>query len=229
MKYHDKRFPSESIEYRTARDKLLSAEIELRAQLEKIAAMRKALPLGGALKEEYEFEEFTPLGSTKKTKFSELFAPQKNSLIIYSFMYGPNMQQPCPACTSIIDSLNASVDHVTDRANLIVIAKSPIERINAFAKTRNWDKIRLLSSANNNYNVDYFAEDIEGNQLPALNVFAKTKNDIHHFYNAELLYARLDGHPRHVDLIWPLWNLLDMTPEGRGTDWLPKLVYNFRN
>jgi len=32
--------------------------------------------------------------------------------------------------------------------------------------------------------------------------------------------------PRHVDPIWPLWNLFDFTPEGRGTNWYPKLSYD---
>ena len=114
-----------------------------------------------------------------------------------------------------------------DRVNFAVVARSPIERIRAFARERGWRNLRLLSSARNTYNVDYRAENADGAQLPALNVFVRRDGRVHHFYNTELLYTRTepgqDG--RHVDLIWPLWNLFDLTPEGRGTGWYPRLAY----
>jgi predicted dithiol-disulfide oxidoreductase (DUF899 family) len=223
MQFHEKRFPNESNEYREARNKLLDFEIQLREQVEKLGQMRQALPRGGLLKEDYGFSELTNSHVTT-TKLSQLFMPQKNSLVIYSFMYGPQMKNPCPSCTSIIDSLNANAVHVNQHANLVVIAKSPIERITEFAKDRGWHSIRILSSANTSYNYDYFAETEEGDQMPALNVFTKTPDGIFHFYNTELLYCDLDGDPRHVDAIWPLWNLYDMLPEGRQ-DWYPKLLY----
>ena len=106
-----------------------------------------------------------------------------------------------------------------------MVAKSPIQRIRAVARERGWNHLRLLSSAGNTYNHDYQGENEKGDQLPSLNVFARRDGKIHHFFNTELLFAPSepgqDG--RHVDLIWPLWNLLDFTPEGRGTDWRPKL------
>jgi predicted dithiol-disulfide oxidoreductase (DUF899 family) len=113
------------------------------------------------------------------------------------------------------------------RVNFAVVAKSPISRIMQFAKPRGWRNLRLLSSADNTYNHDYHAESPEGNQLPALNVFVRRDGEIHHFYNTELLYVPSepgqDG--RHVDMIWPLWNLFDFTPEGRGEKWYPRLSY----
>jgi predicted dithiol-disulfide oxidoreductase (DUF899 family) len=108
------------------------------------------------------------------------------------------------------------------------VAKSPIKRIRAFARKRGWRNLRLLSSANNSYNRDYHGEDKKDSQLPALNVFARRSGKIHHCYCTEMLFAPFnpgqDG--RHVDLIWPLWNLFDFTPEGRGTAWIPKLAYS---
>lgn len=223
MKFHDKQFPNESSSYRDARNQLLDFEIKLRSDIEKLGKMRQSLPLGGKLIEDYCFTELQ--GEKIVTvKLSELFKPQKDSLVIYSFMYGPKMENPCPSCTSIIDTLNANIIHISDRTNLVVVAKSPIERIVNFAKTRDWNKIRLLSSDQNSYNKDYFAETDTGNQIPALNVFTKTKDGIFHYYNTELLYCNLTGDPRHVDAIWPLWNLYDMLPEGRG-NWYPKLNY----
>lgn len=222
---HDKSFPGESKEYRSARNELLKAEIELRQRIEEVGRMKQALPLGGKLKKDYVFKELIN-NEEREIKLSELFKDNKKSLIIYSYMYGPKMENPCPACTSLIDGFNGSAMHITDRVNLAVIAKSPIKRIVEFADSRNWKNIHLLSSENTSYNADYFAETSEGNQIPACNVFTKTDDGIFHFYSTELLYTPLDGHPRHMDLMWPVWNLLDITPEGRGTDWHPKLSYD---
>jgi len=151
-----------------------------------------------------------------------------DTLVLYSFMYGPAMKQPCPSCTSILDGLDGAAPHVVQRVGLAAVAKSPIERIRRFARERGWRNLRLVSSAGNTYNRDYHAETGEGNQIPALNVFVRSDGRIHHFYNTELLYAPSepgqDG--RHVDLIWPLWNLFDLTPEGRGSDWNPRLAYD---
>ena len=224
MSLTDKHFPNESDEYRQARDKLLEEELKLRQKVVEIAEQRQALPDGGKIKEDYVFDELTESGEVKQTKLSELFAGGKDSLIIYSYMYGPNIDAPCPSCTSLIDTMNANVDPITDKVNMVVVAESPIERIRKFANTRGWNKVRLLSSANNTYNTDYFAEDAQGNQMPMCNVYKKTADGIFHFFGTELLYAKVDGHPRHMDMVWPIWNFFDMTPEGRG-DWNPKLKY----
>jgi predicted dithiol-disulfide oxidoreductase (DUF899 family) len=216
-------FPNESTEYRKARDELLKAEVDLRAQIERVAGMRRELPLGGLVEEDYAFDEIDDDGQVKTVRFSELFENSKTSLFVYSFMYGPNMENPCPMCSSIIDGLNGNARHVTERVNLAVVARSPIDRIMAFAKERGWVNLRLLSCANNSYRSDYFGEDAEGNQMPMANVFVKKDGSIHHFWGSDMLYANLEGQPRHVDLLWPLWNVLDTTPEGRGDDWYPPL------
>ena len=224
---HAVRFPGESKEYRLARDKLLRAEMELRKHSEEVAAMRRKQPLGGVVPQDYEFEEVAADGVVRRVKMSELFAPDRGCLVVYSFMYGPNMAKPCPMCTCMLDSLDRTAPHAGQRINLAVVAKSPIARILEFARERGWENLRLLSSAGNSYNRDYHGETADGSQLPSLNVFVQLGGEIHHVYNTELLFAPSekgqDG--RHVDAIWPLWNLFDFTPEGRGTDWRPKLKY----
>ena len=225
------RFPGETSAYRDARDGLLAAERDLRQSLERVAAMRRALPLGGVVPNDYAFEEsaadLTDTTLVRPIRLSELFRDDLNTLVLYSFMFGPTAKQPCSSCTSILDSLNGASQHISQRVNLAVVAKSPIERIREFAGSRHWTGLRLLSSGKNTYNRDYHGESEAGDQVPSLNVFVRRDGRIHHFYNSELLFApREPGEDaRHVDLIWPLWNVFDFTPEGRGADWYPKLTY----
>lgn len=230
-KYHPNKFPGESEAYRDKRDQLLDAEINLRKQIEQVAALRRQLPQGGLIKEDYVFNEgatdLSDRSTVKQTKLSELFATGKNTLVIYSFMFAPDWEKACPSCTSILDGLDGSAQHICAKVNLAVVAKAPIEKIREWARGRGWSKLRLLSSRDNSYNRDYFAESDQRGQMPAINIFQKANNQTHHFYNSELLYAPTepDQDPRHVDLIWPMWNLFDMTPEGRGKDWRPKHSY----
>lgn len=228
---HSVRFPNESEEYRAARTGLLMAEIDLRRRKEEVAAHRRRLPLGGLVAEDYLFEEgprdLRAPESVTQVRLSQLFQPGKDTLVVYSFMYGPQMEKACPMCTSMLDGLDRQAQHATQRVNLVVAAKSPIRRIREHARERGWTGLRLVSTAGTTYNRDYHGETEEGDQIPALNVFVRRGERIHHFYNAELLYApHPEGQdPRHVDLIWPLWNLFDLTPDGRGTDWHPRLAY----
>jgi predicted dithiol-disulfide oxidoreductase (DUF899 family) len=231
----DTRFPGESAEYRRDRNRLLEAESELRRATERVAAQRRALPPGGVVAEDYVFEEVTDGGG--EVRFSELFAPGKDTLVIYSFMFprspgdtrpGPTTGEtaklplaelPCPSCTSILDSLDGAAGHLTRGLNLAVVAKTDPERIRNFASERGWRELRLLSSRHNSYNAHYQAETPAGNQLPILNVFTRQGDEIRHRWATELMFAaREEGmDPRHVDSIWPFWNVLDMTPGGRET------------
>ncbi len=222
---HDVRFPNESAEYRVARERLLEAEIALRRQTEAVAAQRRALPPGGPAAENYVFAEGD---DGRPVLLSELFG-DKSTLLIYSYMYGPAMTSPCPACTSMLDGLDGQAPHITARVALAVAARSPIDRIREFAKERGWRRLRLISSADNNYNRDYHGEDAKGSQLPVLNVFTKGPNGaIRHAYCTELMFAPSDPgqNARHIDAIWPMWAALDFTPEGRGADTHPKLSYD---
>jgi len=222
------RFPSETPAYRKAREKLLKAEIGLRRQVEAVAALRRKLPLGGAISEDFLFDEQADVVGMRPVRLSELFAPGKDTLLIYSYMYSLAMNNPCPMCTSIIDSLEGAAPHVTQRVNLAVVAKSPLPRLLTFARNRGWKNLRFLSSADNSYNRLYHGEDEDGNQLPIMNVFVKKGDTVRHFWASELLFTKVDKpgqNQRHVDIFWPLWNLLDLTPAGRGKDWYPRLNY----
>ena len=228
---HSVRFPNETPEYRNARNELLEAERALRKNIEDVAAKRRKLPLGGEIPQDYAFDEgaadLNDSHPSHKTRLSELFQPGKDTLILYSYMFGPNMSSPCTSCTSILDGLNGSAIHIQQRPNFAVVAKSPIERVRELARSRGWKNLRLLSSASNSYNRDYQGENEKGNQTPSLNVFVRRDGKIFHTYNTELLFAPpepgQDG--RHVDMIWPVWNMFDYTPQGRGSDWYPKLSY----
>ena len=225
---HLNRFPNETPAYREARNELLQAEAALRKNLEQVAALRRNLPLGGEVREDYIFEESSPDSATsRKVHLSELFQPGKDTLAVYNFMYGPRMKAACPACTSILDSMDGTAPHATQRINLVVVAKNPLDKILAHARNRGWRNLRLLSSAGNTYGRDYHAETADGDQQPGLNIFTRKNGRIHHFYYNELRFVAAEPgqHHRAVDLIWPLWNLFDFTPDGRGTDWHPKLVY----
>ena len=176
-KFHDKTMPGESDSYRDARDRLLDAELELRRQVETVAALRRELPLGGALKEDYVFDARDPSGGVKQTKLSELFEDGKPSLVLYSLMYGPD-GSPCPMCTAMLDGLDGNVPHIRDRNNIAVVGKADIATLHEFAADRGWTNHRLLSSSSNSYNADYWGENAEGDQMPSLNVFSKNADGI---------------------------------------------------
>ena len=239
-------FPGESPEYRSARDRLLDQEIELRRRMEAVAEARRELPPGGRVPHDYIFQGAGADGAAIDVRLSELFAPEKDSLVIYNFMFprdpnddspGPDSGEtarlslaegPCPSCTALLDQLDGAAVHAGQHIGLAVVAKTPLPRLVTFAKERGWQRLRLLSSANNTYNRDYHGEAADGIQRPMLNVFHRDRDDeIRHFWGAELLYAPSDRgqEPRHVGTLEPLWNLFDLTPEGRP-DWHEQLSYS---
>jgi predicted dithiol-disulfide oxidoreductase (DUF899 family) len=237
-------FPGESREYREARDRLLEQEIELRRATEAVAAARRELPPGGAVPRDYVFRGAGNDGAPVDVRLSELFAPGKDSLVIYSFMFprdpsddspGPDSGEtarlplaegPCPSCTALLDQLDGAAAHAGQHIGLAVVAKAPLPRVFTFASERGWRHLRLLSSAGNSYNRDYHAETAEGIQRPMLNVFQRDPDGIRHFWGSELFYAPTNGaeEPRHVGTLEPLWNLFDLTREGRP-DWHEQLSY----
>jgi predicted dithiol-disulfide oxidoreductase (DUF899 family) len=238
-------FPGESIEYRAARDRLLQREIDLRRAMEEVAAARRALPPGGVVARDYVFKGAGPGGEETDVRLSELFAPGRDSLIVYSMMFprdpgddrpGPSggrtaelplLEGPCPSCTALLDQLDGAAEHLGQRANLVAVGKAPLSHILTFARERGWRRLRLLSSSGTSFNRDYAAESDEGHQLPMLNVFHRDGDTIRHFWGSELFYAPTEPgqDPRHVGTIEPLWNLYDLTPEGRGADWDEQLSY----
>jgi predicted dithiol-disulfide oxidoreductase (DUF899 family) len=238
-------FPGESAEYRGARERLLEQEIKLRRTMEAVAAARRALPPGGPVLEDYLFQGATEDGTPTDVRLSELFTAGRHSLVIYSFMFprdpgderpGPETGQtallplaegPCPSCVALLDQLEGAVEHVSPKIDLAVVAKAPLPRIITFARERGWRRLRLLSSAANTYNRDYLAETAEGWQRPMLNVFHRDGKLIRHFWGSELFYAPMDPgqDPRHVGTLEPVWNLFDLTREGRPPDWDEQLRY----
>jgi len=229
---HAVRFPGETDDYRQARDALLQAEIELRRQEEAVAAQRRALPLGGEVATDYEFDEWDDVaGAARRVRLSELFDESSDTLYLYSFMWVPEAQGlpfvgPCPSCTSIIDCIDGAVPHITQRISFAVAAKPPIDQFRAHAQRRGWRHARLLSAAPSRYSVDYQAEDADGFQWPIATVFVRRDGRIHHFWSSELWWGERDGDqgPRHVDFMWPVYAVFDRTPGGRG-DFNPSLDY----
>jgi predicted dithiol-disulfide oxidoreductase (DUF899 family) len=238
-------FPAESPEYRAARDRLLEREIELRRAMEAVAAARRQLPPGGPAKMDYVFRGAGADGAPTDVRLSQLFERGNDSLVIYSFMFprdpsdqtpGPRegetarlplAEGPCPSCTAFLDQLDGAAEHASQHVNLAVIAKAPLDRLLTFARERRWRRLRLLSSAGNSYNGDYLAETSDGAQRPMLTVFHRDGDVIRHFWSSELLYAPSDPgqEPRHVGTLEPLWNLFDLTPEGRPVNWVEQFGY----
>lgn len=218
------RLPGESAGYRAARDELTAAEHELTAATERVAALRRALPPGGLVPEDYVFTEgpddLERDLPERQVPLSGLFGGQ-DTLALYSFMYGPLMDEGCPMCTSLLDGLNGSAPDIERRVSFGVVASSPLERLRAYARARGWDRLRLLSSAGSRYNRDYLAETADGEQRSVMNVFTRRDGEIRHFYATEKGPTAPGQDDRHVDTLWPLWNVLDLTPGGRPSSWRP--------
>ena len=222
-------FPGESAQYRDARNRLLAQETELRRVTESVAAARRNLPPGGIVPQDYVFQGAGADASPIDVSLPDLFAAGKDTLVIYNMMFPRAIDEdlPCPSCTQFLDSFDGAAEHAAQRINLAVVAKADLPRLLAHAKQRGWRRLRLLSSATNTYNRDYQAEAADGSQLPMMNVFRRDGGTIRHFWGSELLYAPSEPgqDPRHGDTLEPLWNLFDLAPEGRGTDWYPELSY----
>ncbi len=213
------RFPNEGPEYRRARNALLEEEIELRRHIERVAELRRALPPGGVVARQYQFD-----GEQGPVTFSDLFAG-KQTLAVYSFMFGPQRERPCPMCTSLLSAWDGEAVDVEQRIALVVIARSPIERLVAFKNERGWRHLRLYSDTSGDYTRDYVnADDAD---VPAFNVFTRRDGSIRHFWSGEMGAVTADPgqDPRGAPDLMPLWTILDSTPEGRPADWYPKLDY----
>ncbi len=212
-------FPNESREYRAARNALLAEEIDLRRHLERVAAQRRALPAGGAIPKDFEFT-----GPNGPTHLSDLFG-DKDTLLIYSMMFGPQRAAACPMCTSFLTSWNGATVNLRERVALAVTARSPIERLLEFQKQRGLMNLRFFSDASGDYTRAYVnAEDAD---MPGFAVFTRREGAIQHFYSPEMSFEMSDPgqDPRGAPDMDMLWQMLDYTPAGRGADWYPKLDY----
>ena len=215
------RFPNESEEYRRARTALLAEEIELRRQIERVAERRRALPPGGAVTKDYRF-----VGEGGPVTFVDLFG-DKQTLVVYCWMFGPKRARPCPMCTSLLSAWEGEARDVGQRVSLVVVARSPIERLVAFKQERGWRSLRLFSDVGGEFSRDYHAVTEDDGDDAAFNVFTRRDGTIRHFWGGEMGFETADPgqDPRGAPDLAPLWNVLDMTPEGRGSDWYPRLDY----
>jgi predicted dithiol-disulfide oxidoreductase (DUF899 family) len=230
-------FPNETPQYRAARNKLLDHEMSLRREMEAVAAEIRSLPPGGEVAEDYEFDHIGEDGAPAKVRLSELFRPGTQDLIIYHYMFprhrndsrpGPSRgpaaalpleEGPCPSCTALLDNWEGAVPHVEGLgANIVAVAKAPIERVAEFAADHGWRHLKLLSAANNSFKRDYHGEDENGQQMPMITVFHKDNDGVIRLsWASELLFAPKDPgqDPRHAGTVEPMWTLLDLTRGGR--------------
>ena len=222
VKRSSMRFPNESDDYRRARDALLAEEIELRRHIERVAEQRRALPPGGKITGNYHFQS-----EQGPVDFAGLFG-DKQTLVVYSYMFGPQRERPCPMCTSLLSAWDGEARDVGQRVALAVVARSPIERLVAFKKERGWRDLKLYSDTDGSFSRDYHGIDKNGGDDAAFNVFTRRDGTIRHFWAGEMGMETADPgqDPRGAPDLMPLWTILDVTPEGRGTDWYPKLGYS---
>ena len=212
-------FPNESAEYRTARNALLVEEIELRRHIERVAAQRRALPPGGRLPQDFEL-----VSDKGPVRLSALFG-DKDTLMIYSMMYGPQRKAPCPMCTSFLSSWNGTAINLRERVAIAVTARSPIGRLIEYKKQRGFANLPFVSDVSGDYTRTYVSP--EDADVPGFSVFSRRDESVRHFYSSEMTSAMADPgqDPRGGPDVDPLWLMLDLTPGGRGTDWYPKLDY----
>jgi predicted dithiol-disulfide oxidoreductase (DUF899 family) len=215
-------FPNESAAYRTARNSLLIEEIELRRHLERVSDQRRALPPGGNVPDGLEF-----VMETGAIGFSSLFR-DKDTLMVYSMMFGPKREAPCPMCTSFLSAWNGVAVNLGERIAIAVTARSPIERLVEYKKQRGFENLPFVSDMSGDYTRSYVSPKDE--DVPGLSVFSRRNGAIRHFYSGEMSSAMVDPgqDPRGAPDLDPLWLMLDLTPEGRGTNWYPKLDYRHK-
>jgi predicted dithiol-disulfide oxidoreductase (DUF899 family) len=215
-------FPNESAAYRTARNARRLEEIELRRHIERVAAQRRALPVGGEVPRDLEL-----ISETGPIRFSSLFG-NKDTLLVYSMMYGPERKAPCPVCTSFLTSWNGTAINLRERCAIVVTARSPIERLVAYKEQRGFANLPFVSDVSGDYTRSYVSPNDA--DVPGFSVFTRRNGKMYHFYSGEMSGAMADPgqDPRGAPDADPLWLMLDLTPEGRGTDWYPKLEYDHK-
>ncbi len=213
-------FPNESDAYRRARTALLAEEIELRRHLARVAAQRRALPPGGEVTRDFRF-----IGVTGEVGLNDLFGAH-DTLVVYNFMYGPQRKQPCPMCTAQMSSWDGAAPHLQQRVGLAMVGRSPIARLEQFAKDRGWRHLALYSDPSGDFTHTYAGD--RHADIPAYTVFTRRDGIIRHFWSADggPEIADPGQDPHNAPDMNPLWIILDTTPDGRGSDWYPKLRYD---
>jgi predicted dithiol-disulfide oxidoreductase (DUF899 family) len=216
-------FPGESDAYRVARRALLAEEIEFRRHMTRLAEQRRALPPGPIIAKDYRFHDANGVD----VGLIDLFGT-KDTLVTYFWMYGPQRERPCPMCTNWLGSVNGNAADIAQRVSLKILGRSPVERQIAFAQERGWQHFDFVQTAGDDYANDLSLLNANGTENPAFVVYRREDDTVRLFWSSAMKRAMADPgqDPREVPDIASLWNILDLTPEGRGTDWYPKLAYS---
>ncbi|MEV6316811.1 DUF899 family protein [Streptomyces sp. NPDC051776] len=218
----------ESADYIKAREELRQAEIELMHHRERVADLRRRLPLG-PVADDYAFEEGPADldggdAPTRTVRLSELFTRPGREMVVYHFMYGKRQTDPCPMCTMWIDGFNGVAHHLAQNVDLAIVAAAGLPALRAHARNRRWTNLRLLSAGASSFKYDLGSEDAEGNQDSTVSVFTRDGNgSVRHFYS---VHPRMSDaiDQRGIDLLTPVWHILDLTRRGRD-DWIAALDY----
>jgi len=213
------RMPGESADYRAARQALLAEEVELRRHIEKVAAMRRALPPGALVTTDYRFDT-----EDGPSDLAGLFG-DKATLVVYNYMFGPERKRPCPMCTNLLDAWDGNADDIAQNVALVVVARSPLERMVAVKRERGWKNLRLASALTETFSRDYGGSPDGGLDPGGPAVFTRKDGAVRHFWSQEMVESDPGQDPRGAPDPAPLWTVLDMTPEGRAADWYPALEY----
>ena len=212
-----KPYPGDSADYRRARTALLAEEIELRRHIERVAEQRRAMPLGGAVGD-FTFRD----KNDAALKMADLFG-DKDTLVTYTWMFGPQRPRPCPMCTAFLDAFDKPSRTIMQRVGFAVLGRSPVARQLSAARDRGWQHLQFFRCTDD-FARDYRALGPQGEEYPALDVWVRRDGRVHHFWAGELGGTQDSGQdPRGAPDPTPLWNILDLTPGGRGTDWYPTL------
>jgi predicted dithiol-disulfide oxidoreductase (DUF899 family) len=211
---------NESDEYQRQREQLRVAELDLIDHVERVAALRRTLP-SDTLVDDYELIDAS---SGNRVLLSELFSTPDRTLVLYHLMYGKAEEAPCPLCTMWIDGYNAVAPHLLQNIDFAVVAAAEPAAINAHAASRGWNNLRLLSAGATTFKYDLGSEEADGAQTEWISVFGLGGDGtVRHLYSKGAQMAD-DRRERGIDLLSPVWNILDLTPGGRG-EWYPSLTY----
>jgi predicted dithiol-disulfide oxidoreductase (DUF899 family) len=215
-------FPGESNAYRAARQALLAEEIEFRRHMTRLAAQRRALPDGPVIRKDYRFKD----ANGADVSLADLFG-DKATLVTYFWMYGPQRARPCPMCTNWLGAVNGNAADIIQLVALKILGRSTVERQIAFAQERGWRDLAFVQTVGDGYARDLGLLNADGTENPALIIFKRDGEVVRLFWASEMSREMADPgqDPRDAPDIASLWSILDLTPEGRGTDWYPKLEY----
>jgi predicted dithiol-disulfide oxidoreductase (DUF899 family) len=215
-------FAGESPEYRKAREALVAEEIEFRRRMTRLTEQRRSLPPGPVIEKDYRFKD----ANGSESGLLDLFG-RHDALVTYFWMFGPQRERPCPMCTNWLGAVNGNAADIKQRVALKVLGRSPVPRQLAFAQERGWRDLDFVQTIGDDYAKDIGSLKSDGAEWAAITVFRRDGDKVRLFWAAEMTADMADPgeDPRLAPDVASLWSILDLTPDGRGTDWYPKLSY----